>query len=80
LAHELLALRSRTARRNPFPKLTCLGKEKLHARLKAQAKATRAVFNRSQHAVAKRFARQRYAKRGREGRSRLLEEVCELCG
>jgi hypothetical protein len=25
-------------------------------------------------------ARQRYAKRGREGRSRLLNEVCELCG
>ena len=25
-------------------------------------------------------ARQRYAKRGREGRSRLLDEVCELCG
>jgi hypothetical protein len=25
-------------------------------------------------------AGQRYAKRGREGRSRLLEEVCELCG
>mgnify|MGYP003575648009 FL=1 len=23
---------------------------------------------------------QRYAKRGREGRSRLLDEVCELCG
>ena len=25
-------------------------------------------------------ARQRYGKRGREGRSRLLDEVCELCG
>ena len=25
-------------------------------------------------------ARQRYSKRGREGRSRLLDEVCELCG
>ena len=25
-------------------------------------------------------ARQRYDKRGREGRSRLLDEVCELCG
>ena len=25
-------------------------------------------------------ARQRYCKRGREGRSRLLDEVCELCG
>jgi hypothetical protein len=25
-------------------------------------------------------AGQRYAKRGREGRSRLLDEVCELCG
>ncbi|MGC2577191.1 MAG: hypothetical protein WA376_06400, partial [Terrimicrobiaceae bacterium] len=25
-------------------------------------------------------ARQRYGKRGREGRSRLLDEVCKLCG
>ena len=25
-------------------------------------------------------ARQRYGRRGREGRSRLLDEVCELCG
>ena len=25
-------------------------------------------------------ARQRYGKRGREGKSRLLDEVCELCG
>ena len=25
-------------------------------------------------------ARQRYCQRGREGRSRLLDEVCELCG